>query len=425
MPFSGSGAAAGAAAGSAFGPWGTVIGGVAGGFMGGQGQSATPPAPVYMPPVGTIPGGSNGYGGYYVDPATGNMTQYNYNSPTSSADLQNQMLMSALNGQQVTGDGSQEGNSYASTMAQMQAQLAALNAATRPPDYTQMYMKYMQDPQGPAVGGMKLAQAWQQANETYKANFAQLNQQRAALQQNIDNLSKSQQAITQAGPGGGTQNNPMLQFLGQGKYNNISNTINQNADNANLAQQQSLASRGLGASSLSDLTNRQSALDRGTALGSALQNVGQQDFNSRLGMLQYLQGANQQSFNNNLSSNQASLSGNQLGMGIGQNFTNANDQRNATNTGLTNAFNMAGYNNQLMNQNYNMQGYSGLGSAIGATDWSKMFGGSNSGMGSSNSSYGSGNLATNPAYNGGSSSPLNPYGYNPNSAFATNMKAAG
>lgn len=420
MPFSGQGAAAGAAAGSAFGPWGTVIGGVAGGFMGGQNQSAAPPAPVYMPPASTIPGGSNAYGGYYVNPTTGNMTQYNYNSPTSGTDLQNQMLMAALNGQQVTGAGSQEEGSYASALAQMQAQLSALNAATKPPNYAEMYQKYMQDPQGPQVGAQKLAQAWQQANQTYKANFAQLDQQRAALQQNIDNLNKSHQAISNAGPGGGTENNPMLQFLSQGKYNNISNTINQNANNASLAQQQALSSRGLGASSLSDLTSRQSALDRGTALGSALQNVGQQDFNSRLGMLQYLQGANQQSFNNNLASNQASLAGNQLSAGIGQNYANAQDQRNATNTGLTNAYNMAGYNNQLMNQNYNAQGLSSLGSALGSTDWSKMFSGSGSNGGSSG-----GNLATNPTYNGGSPNAMNPYSYNPNSSFSTKMTAAG
>ena len=422
MPFSGQGAAAGAAAGSAFGPWGTVIGGVAGGFMGGQGQSAAPPAPVYMPPVSTIPGGSNAYGGYYVDPMSGQMTQYNNNSPTSPSDLQNQMTMAALQGQQVTGAGSQEGASSASALAQMQAQMASLNAATKPPDYAQMYQKYMQDPQGPAVGGQKLAQAWQQANMQYKANFQQLNQQRATLQQNIDNLTQAQKSIGEAGAGGGTANNPMLQFLGQGKYDNIANTINMNANNAALGNQQSLASRGLGASSLSDMTARQDALQRGATLGNTLQNVGQQDFNSRLGMLQYLQGAQGQSFNQGLESNQASLAGNQLAMGIGQNYANAQDQRNATNTGLTNAYNMAGYNNQLMNQNYNQQGLSSLGGVAGATDWSKMFSGSPSSGGGSSTG---GNLATNPAYNGGSSSPMNPYSYNPNSAFTTNMKAAG
>lgn len=414
MPFSGQGAAAGAAAGSAFGPWGTVIGGVAGGFMGGQGQSAAPPAPVYVPPVSTIPGGSNAYGGYTVDPSTGQMVQYNYNTPLSTSDYQNQMLMSALNGQQVTGAGSQSEGSYASALAQLQGQLQQLNQASQPPDHTAFYATH-----GGYQGNPNVEQEYVNAYRQWQQNSKQTLAQRDAVQQNLANLQQAHQVSQAAGPGGGTANNPMLQFLSQGKYNNVANTINMNANNAALADQQSLASRGLGASSLSDLTSRQDALNRGTQLGNALQNVGQQDFNSRLGMLQYLQGAQGQSFGQNLASNQASLSGNQLAMGIGQNYANAQDQRNATNTGLTNAFNMAGYNNNLMNQNYNAQGLSSLGSALGSTDWSKMF----SGGGSSGST--GGNLATNPAYNGGSSSPMNPYSYNPNAAFTTNMKAAG
>lgn len=376
MAFNTSGAASGAAAGlSAFGPWGALIGGVAGGFLGG----GDAPAPVYVPPPQAIGGVSNQYGQLYQDPATGASYQYGFQSPVSSTELSNDAVMSALMGQTPTGAGTQSDQDYQQARAAIQSQIQGLNQRLAS-DATHR--------------GFNDVQGFNQTLDNLKGQLAQLD-------------AAHQQAATAA------TNNPMLQFLSQGKYNNIADIINLNANNAALAQQQELASRGLSGSSIADLTNRQAALERGVQLGNTLQNVGQQDVNTRMAMLQALQGQNAGQQQRRLADAQMGLGYQQLGAGLGQNFADAMMQRNSTNTGLANAGNWAQFNQGQRNA-------SDLGAAAGSVDWSKMFSGGGTANGSAPGVNMGGNLATNPAYNFGSSNP-----YYPNASFSTNMTAAG
>ena len=368
------GAVQGASTGASMGPWGALAGAVVGGVMGSNAEGNIP-NPVYMPSPVNQPSFSGTYGGYFVDPRTGSMVYQSNQAPTSSNELQNQMLMDSLMGRSTMGAGSQEQGTYDSTMQQLQSRLSALDS-------------YATGRQGSGT----------------VANQQEMERERGMLMQQMSSLRGSQGAL---GQNASQSNNPMMQFLNQDKFNNIANGINQNFNANRINTDQALASRGLSASSLNDMNDRQLEMQRATAIGNATQQVGQQDFGNRIGMLQYLQGANQSAQGIRMGQDQLGLGQAGLGANMGDYFANANNQANATNAGLTNSYNWAGFNQNQMNNARNQQQWSNVGSAMGATDWSKVFSPSNS---SSPTSYSGGNMATNPTYNGGSSNALNPYG---------------
>lgn len=366
-----SGAAQGAATGASMGGgWGALAGAVIGGMAGAN----TPDAQKLGPPV-AIGGSYNPYGYLTQDPYSGAVYQFGNEANFSPTELYNQAIMAQLMGAPATGAGSQEDLTYQDARANI---LAQMQQADR------------------SIHGPMSLDAANATKDRLQAELAQLD-------------------AAHAQAGGAASSNPMLQYLNQGKYNNISDIINLNNNAAQLQAQQEMASRGLSGSSMADLNNRQMQLQRGVQLGSALQNVGQQDFNSRIAMLQALQGQNAAQQQSRLANAQMGLGYNQLGAGIGQNFADAAMGINSTNTGLANASNWAQYN-------ANQQALSGLGSAIGAMSGGGSKGNGTNGSGGSSSSYSGGNLASNPTYNYGSS---NPYNFNPNSGFSTNMTAAG
>lgn len=365
MGFNTAGAAQGAAAGASFGPWGAAIGGIAGGFMGGDTPSA-----VQVGPPQAVGGAYTPYGTTIQDPNTGAVYQFGNEAGMSPTELYNQALMAQLMGQTPTGAGSQGGTSYQDARANILAQMSAADQA---------------------VHGPRSLEAANLQKDRLQAELAQL-----------DAANKN--------AGSAASNNPMLQYLSQGKYNNIADIVNLNANSGALEAQQALANRGLGASSLSDMTNRQEALQRGVQLGNTLQQVGQQDMSSRLAMLQALQGQNSSINQNRLANAGMGLGMGQFAGGLSQNFANASMGINATNAGLQNANNWAGYN-------ANQQMMSGLAGIAGNSNW-----------GSHGSSSAGTPIRSAPLDYSGSGS-FNPNGPSPyaglNSGFSTNMTAAG
>ena len=366
MGFNTSGAASGAAAGSSFGPWGAAIGGLAGGFLSPDNQAVQlPTPPTLASPV--TPGAVSGqYGQSYIDPVTGKVTYTSSTGNLSSTSLGNQDLQSKLMGY--------GGTNYDQLIAQQQAKINSLSPArgwaaygpsTSPgsgvpiPQLKDFFPQGV-DPMFNTLSKDKLDainQNYQNAMKTYQGNADSSN---AALIDANNYLDTLNQAKSQA-----AKPNAMLDYLDHGpdNANYLQGEVTKQFQNAQLANQNANASRGMGSSSMSEIGNAGNAQNLALGILGAQNQAGQQNYTNRNTMLNYLSGQNQQ----DLSAEQmrGSLNNQQMGQGqqVGMNQSGLQTQQGVAQAGLNWQGSMANANQQ---QTQNMQNQNNFGSAMGA-----------------------------------------------------------
>ena len=343
MGFNTAGAASGAAAGSSFGPWGAAIGGLAGGLMGGSGS---PPSAPQLPAYRT-PGAVTGtYGSSYIDPVTGQVS-YNSNAQqASSTSLMNQNLQS-----QLMGYGGTSGN-LDSLINQYRAKVGTPGSATATGTTGSPFAFDASQFTLPG-GGFSPQQQTQQSNQ------AALATQKASDQAYLDQLLQTKAQMGQS--------NPILDYLNHGpdNLNYVQGNVTNQFKNAQLANQNANAARGMGSSSMSEIGNAANAQNLALGIQGAQSQAGQQNFANRNTMLNYLSGQNAQ----DLSAEQmrGNLYNQQMGMGQGvsQNLSNAIASQNAAQAGLNFQGNMAQFNANQANTAQTNNSLGSLGSALG------------------------------------------------------------
>ena len=368
MGFKTGGAARGASAGSAFGPWGALAGGVLGGFMGGD--SSTPPTPPTMAnPL--RPGAVTGqYGQSYIDPVTGQITYAGTSGNRSGTSLLNSNLQSQLMGYGGTG------NDIANQIAQQRAKIASISGAGN--NFGFGGQAGNTDPSQPynfssAIGNMMMNDVsgpGSSAQQAYRANqnnqLAQYAGNKTAQQAQLADaqayLATLENAQKQAsGP------NQMLDYLNHGpdQANTLQQQVMTQYQNAQKANQLAMAKRGMGTSTMNELTEGQNMRDLGLGISGAQIAAGQSNFNNRKAMLDYLSGQNAQDLS--AEGMRGGLYNQQMaqGQGLGMQMSNNQSAADAANAGLQwqgqNAQYQAGQANQAnINNNIGSLG-SGLG----------------------------------------------------------------
>ena len=374
MGFNTSGAASGAAAGSSFGPWGALAGGVMGGFLGSGDAPQAPPPPVLSDP--RTPGAVTGqYGSSYIDPITGQITYNSSAGNLSKTSLLNHDLQSRLMGY----GGS---NEIDQLIKQQQAKILGLTPWEASAGGTPWIEG---DPNGPQPKDFGLSQfdtsghdllggrfdakkqaafdSYQNALKTFRSNnnakSGALGQEQAYLQTLLDAKAKSGQP------------NSVLDYLNHGpdNANYLQGQVTQQYKNAQLANQQAMAARGMGSSSMNEIGG--AANNQNLALGilGAQNQAGQQNFANRNTMLNYLTGQNAADTSAEAMraglNNQQMAQGQGIGMGLSQNQTS----KDAAQAGLNWQGSMANFNGQqaqyAQNQNNFNSGMGALGQGLG------------------------------------------------------------
>lgn len=416
MPFSTggalSGAASGASAGSAFGPWGAAIGGGVGLLAGGLSGGSSGPAP--LPPTmatPVTPGAVSGtYGGSYINPITGQITYSSTANMPSATSLYNQNLMSQLMGYGGTGqDISRQVAAQQATLDRLKAQgvgtaslgdYIAKDSGWIDPktggviDYTQfinkrgadnpLWTEFMRATGGnfgsnnPDISFSNWAkadyarnvapaeQSLKQAQQTLQGNQATYDAQLAAEQQKLAALQDYQTQM--GGASASAAQNPILSYLNNGpdQSNYLQNQMTTQYKNAQLANQQSMAKRGMGSSAMSEMGSVGNRLGLAQGIQGAQIQAGQQNLNNRLSMLGYLSGQNAQDLSAETS--RGGLYNQQMGMGQGvaQNMAGALTNQQAANAGMGWQGAMAGFNANQAQGVANQNAWGSAANALGA-----------------------------------------------------------
>ncbi len=393
------GSGLGTAAGAFFGPVGAGVGGALGGMVGSAFDKA-PSAPL-PPQLGApaTPGAVSGtYGGSYINPVTGQIVYASNANMPSSTQMYNQDLMSRLMGY---GGGGQD---LTRQIAAQQGTLDRLKSqgagAVKLTDYVDPAWVSKDDPnkvinwqdyinkrgadnplwdlfmgstngnygsKNPDISFSNWAkdtynkflapklESYKKAADVAKGNEAVYNQQYADEQQKLATLQDYQTQMGSASEA--ASKNPILSYLNNGpdQSNYLQHQMTQQYKNAELANQQSMAKRGMGSSAMSEIGGAGNRLGLAQGIAGAQIQAGQQNYNNRLSMLGYLSGQNAQNVQTELG--RGGLNNSQMGMGqgVGQNMASATTNQQAANQGMGWQGQMAGFNaNQaqgIANQN--------------------------------------------------------------------------
>jgi len=398
------GTGVGMAAGAAFGgPMGAAVGGALGGAVGGmfdsEGNPYTPPDLQQYGGIGAVQGT---YGGSYVDPVTGRVV---YASNTNTPTMQSYQDQQTYNQLMGYGGGTSE---LDQRIKSQQATLDALKKqgagsvklsdflppewigkdgnVVNPQDYINkrgadnpLWAAFMRDTGGnygsdnPDISFSKWSKDiysrnvapkladYGNAEKTAKGNQAVYDQQVRDAESQLEALSGIKSQIS----GGGQTTNPMLSYLehGPNQSNYIAQQMTDQYGNAMNQANQQLASRGVGASSMSELAHAQGANQLATGILGGQVTGAQNNFNDRLKMLSFLQGNKAQEQANQVST--GGLYNQQMGMGqaIGTHTADMNAAQNAAQQGMNL---QAGFAGQAADQARSAANQNAWGSAVGA-----------------------------------------------------------
>ena len=404
-----SGAASGAAAGSSFGPWGAAIGGGIGLLSGGLSGGSSGPAP--LPPTmaaPATPGAVTGtYGGSYINPITGQVTYASNTAMPSSTSMYNQNLMSQLMGYGGTGqDISRQVAAQQATLDRLKAQgvgkaslgdYISKDSGWIDPktggvvDYQQfinkrgadnpLWTEFMRATGGnfgssnPDISFSNWAKADYQRNvapaveslhnaeKTLQGNQAAYDQQLAGEQQKLASLQDYQSQM--GGASASAAQNPLLAYLNNGpdQSNYLQNQMTTQYKNAELANQQGMAKRGMGSSAMSEIGSAGNRLGLAQGIQGAQIQAGQQNLGNRMTMLNYLSGQNAQEQQNQLGKENSYNQQMGMGQGVAQNMAGAITNQQAANAGMGWQGQMAGFN---ANQAQGMANQNAWGSTVNA-----------------------------------------------------------
>ena len=408
MPFNTSGAisgaTSGAAAGASFGPWGAAIGGglglLSGGLSGGGGSAPLPPTMATPATPGAVTGP---YGGSYINPITGQITYSSTANMPSATSLYNQNLMSQLMGYGGTGqDISRQVAAQQATLDRLKSQGAgtaslgdfiAKDSGWIDPktgglrefdpslqgEANPLWKEFIRSTGGSYGGGFAnwakddyarnvapAMESLKQAQQTLQGNQATYDAQLAAEQQKLAALQDYQTQM--GGASASAAQNPILSYLNNGpdQSNYLQNQMTTQYKNAQLANQQSMAKRGMGSSAMSELGSVGNRLGLAQGIQGAQIQAGQQNLANRLSMLGYLSGQNAQDLSAETS--RGGLYNQQMGMGQGvaQNMASALTNQQAANAGMGWQGQMAGFNANQAQGVANQNAWGSAANALGA-----------------------------------------------------------
>jgi hypothetical protein len=386
MGFSTSGAMSGAAAGSSFSPWGAGIGALAGGFFGGGSSAGAPPPPPKIADPKT-PGSVIGqYGSSYIDPVTGQVNYGGTSGNLSKTSLLNQNLQSQLMGyggnqdqinglikqqqQKLSGYQPTQTSSFGNMITGMGQGFnggawqgsgvpGALHSLQPGGTYDALTQDRLTQLAPFGIMGSNEADNTTYRNMlgTLQSNDQAKNAQSLDAQNYLDTLNAAKQ---QAG-----EPNPILSYLNHGpdNLNYLQGNVQKQFQNAELANRAQNAARGMGNSSMSEIGGAANAQNLALGIQGAQSAAGQQNFNNRNTMLNYLSGQNAQDLQ--AEGMRGGLNMQQMGQGqnVGLQMANAQTSKDAAQAGLNFQGSMAGFN---ANQANNMQNQNNFNSAMGA-----------------------------------------------------------